>query len=223
MLSKPTCFQLTVMKKEINASLAFLALQRAVVQNKTSCCQDACFALCMSNIVWHGIYFIALDQHEEISIQPQAAIEGDDITLTCQAARYLYTGLQWLDFWNRTIPSKASTLLLGNHSISLSLRLHNVTQNSTTGYKCQAYKLHRRAELKNAALIVDGKLEEDMKIWFCSSCACYLLQHIFQNDMVIACTEIRISYLQKLNYTTVGLQHTGTQKSILQHFISHKM
>uniref|UniRef100_A0A3Q3VUQ2 receptor protein-tyrosine kinase n=1 Tax=Mola mola TaxID=94237 RepID=A0A3Q3VUQ2_MOLML len=103
------------------------------------------------------IPFYVDDHHEEISIQPQAAIEGDDITLTCRAARYLYTGLQWLDFWNRTIPSKASSLLLGNHSISLFLRVHNVTQNSTTGYKCQAYKLHRRAELKNAALIVDAR------------------------------------------------------------------
>lgn len=59
-----------------------------------------------------------------------------------------------------------SGLQLSNYSISLSLHLHNVSKNSTTGYKCQAYKLYKKAELKRAALIVDGKLEEKLMVFF---------------------------------------------------------
>ena len=110
------------------------------------------------------VYLVTLDRPEEMTIEPRSAIEGDDITLTCRAARYLYTDLQWLDSFNQTITSNMSSLQLSNYSISLSIRLHNVSQNSTTGYKCQAYKLHKRVELKTAALMVEGKLEEDMTV-----------------------------------------------------------
>lgn len=115
----------------------------------------------------------ALDHPEEITIQPQAAIEGDDITLTCRAARYLYTDLQWLDSLNQTIASNVSGLQLSRYSISISLQLHNVTQNSAMGYKCQAYKLHRRVELKSVALTVEGKLQQDMRgrLHFSRDCA----------------------------------------------------
>lgn len=101
--------------------------------------------------------FIALDHPEEITIKPRTAIEGDDVTLTCRAARYLYTDLLWLDSNNQTITFNVSSLQLSRYSISLSLHLHNVSQNSATGYKCQAYKLHERVQLKTAALTVDGK------------------------------------------------------------------
>ncbi len=101
--------------------------------------------------------FVTLDHPEEITIEPQTAIERDDVTLTCRATRYLYTDLLWLDSNNQTITSNVSNLQISNYSMSLSLHLHNVSQNSTTGYKCQAYKLHERVELKTAALIVNGK------------------------------------------------------------------
>ncbi|KAI3351635.1 hypothetical protein L3Q82_020471, partial [Scortum barcoo] len=103
------------------------------------------------------IPFYVDDHPEEITIKPRTAIEGDDIILTCRAARYLYTDLVWLDSSNETITSNVSSLQLSRYSISLSLHLHNVTQNSTTGYKCQAYKLHDRVELKPAALAVDAR------------------------------------------------------------------
>lgn len=104
-----------------------------------------------------------LDDLEEISIQPSSAIEGDDVTLTCRAVRYLYTNLQWLDALNQTITSNVSSLQIDDYSISLSLRLHNVSQASPRGYKCQTYKLHKRGELKSAVLIVDGKLQHNMR------------------------------------------------------------
>ncbi|XP_034545959.1 vascular endothelial growth factor receptor kdr-like isoform X2 [Notolabrus celidotus] len=103
------------------------------------------------------ILFYIEDQPEEIAIEPRTAIEGDDINLTCRAARYLYTDLQWLDSKNRTITSNVSSLQFSRFSISLSLRLHNVTQNSTSGYTCRGVKLHKRAGLKSAKLTVDAR------------------------------------------------------------------
>ncbi|XP_068596311.1 vascular endothelial growth factor receptor kdr-like [Brachionichthys hirsutus] len=103
------------------------------------------------------IPFYVNDHHEEIAVEPLAAIEGDDITLTCRGVRYLYTDLQWLDALNQTVTSTVAGLVHSNYSISLSIRLHNVTRNSTAGYKCQAYKLHRKGSLRNAAVIVDAK------------------------------------------------------------------
>ncbi|KAM6923554.1 vascular endothelial growth factor receptor kdr-like [Xenentodon cancila] len=101
--------------------------------------------------------FYVDDHPEEVTIEPMKAIEGDNVTLTCRATRYLYTNLQWLDSRNQTVTSSVSSVQLSQYSITLSLYLHNVSQNSTTGYKCQAYKLHKRAELKTAALIVDER------------------------------------------------------------------
>ncbi|XP_026185706.1 vascular endothelial growth factor receptor kdr-like [Mastacembelus armatus] len=103
------------------------------------------------------VFFYVDDHSEEITIEPQRAIEGDDVILTCRAARYLYTDLQWLDFRNQTITSNVSSLHFSRYSISLSLHLYNVSQNSTAGYKCKAYKLHKRVELKPTSLIVAAK------------------------------------------------------------------
>ncbi|XP_034739534.1 vascular endothelial growth factor receptor kdr-like isoform X1 [Etheostoma cragini] len=101
------------------------------------------------------IPFYVGDHPEEITTKPRTAIEGDDVILTCRATRYLYTYLQWLDSRNQTITSNVSSLQLSRNSISISLHLHNVSQNSNKGYKCQAYKLYKRVELKTAELIVD--------------------------------------------------------------------
>lgn len=97
-----------------------------------------------------------LDQPEEINIYPQAAVEGDNVTLTCRAARYLYTDLQWLDSLNQTVTSDVSALQLGRYSISLALQLYNITKTTTAGYKCQPYKQHKKAELMSATLVVEG-------------------------------------------------------------------
>ncbi|XP_076595500.1 vascular endothelial growth factor receptor kdr-like [Chaetodon auriga] len=103
------------------------------------------------------IPFFVDDHSEEFTIQPRAAIEGNDVNLTCRAARYVYTDLQWLDSLNQTVTSNVSSLQLSHYSISLSLHLHNVSQKSTAGYKCQAYKVHKGVEFKRAALTVDAR------------------------------------------------------------------
>ncbi|XP_039975481.1 vascular endothelial growth factor receptor kdr-like [Xiphias gladius] len=103
------------------------------------------------------IPFYVDDVPEQITTEPRTAIEGDEVTLTCRATRYLYTDLQWLDSTNQTITSNVSSLQLSRYSISLSLHLHNVSQNSTAGYTCQARKLHKRVELKTAGLVVEAR------------------------------------------------------------------
>lgn len=99
----------------------------------------------------------APDHREETAIEPREAIEGSELNLTCRATRYLYTSLQWLDPFNRTVTSGVSGLQLSSYYISLSLHLSRVSQNSTAGYKCLAYKMHHGVELKNVALTVHGK------------------------------------------------------------------
>lgn len=102
--------------------------------------------------------FFTLDNSEEVTIEPRAAIEGDDVTLTCRATRYLYTDLRWMDSRNQTVTVNVSNLQISHYSISLSLYLHNVSRNSTAGYKCLAYKLRQWEKIKTAKLVVNGKL-----------------------------------------------------------------
>lgn len=103
---------------------------------------------------------VKIDKPEEIAIEPRAVVEGDNVNLTCRATRYLYTHLQWLDSRNETITTNVSSIQIGNYSISLSLRLHNVSQMSTAGYRCQAHKLYKGVQLRDAALTVDGEFKK---------------------------------------------------------------
>lgn len=100
------------------------------------------------------IPFYITDQFEEMSVLEEPVIEGNDAVLTCQAVRYLYTDLHWLDSKNQTIVSNTSTLQTRLYSISQSLHLNNVSRNSSSGYKCQGKKLLKKAVLKSAILNV---------------------------------------------------------------------
>lgn len=101
--------------------------------------------------------FYVDDETEGIAIKPRTAIVGDNVILTCRASRYLYTDLQWLDSRNQTVTSSVSSLKFSNYSISRSLYLHNVSKNSTKGYKCEAYKFNNKSELKTAALSMNER------------------------------------------------------------------
>jgi hypothetical protein len=92
-------------------------------------------------------------------IEPQTAIEGEDITLTCRATRYLYSELQWFDPQNRTVTADVSPLRLDPYSVSLALTLRNVSRNGgTPAYRCGALNhfKHKSAH-KTFVLNVDGK------------------------------------------------------------------
>ncbi|XP_035525018.1 vascular endothelial growth factor receptor kdr-like [Morone saxatilis] len=135
-----------------NKTVSTLVIEKASVSGNYTCvAQNEVGESTMA------VPFYVDDQPEEFTIEPQTAIEGYDVNLTCRAARYLYTDLQWLDSLNQTITSNVSSLQLSPYSISLSLHLHNVSQNRTAGYKCQAYKFHKRIELKKVALTVDAR------------------------------------------------------------------
>lgn len=94
----------------------------------------------------------------EITTTPQTVIEGDNVTLTCWATRYLYTDLKWLNSSNETV--SVSSLQHSRYSVSISLHLHNVHQNSTSGYRCQAVKLNKSVEFKTVSLDVAGTTED---------------------------------------------------------------
>ncbi|XP_020779045.2 vascular endothelial growth factor receptor kdr-like isoform X2 [Boleophthalmus pectinirostris] len=100
------------------------------------------------------IPFFVTNHTEEMAVLSPSVIEGDDAVLTCRATRYLYTDLQWLDSRNHTVTSNVSTLETSTYSISRSLRLYNVSRNSSRGYKCQGHKVHNKAVLKTANLNV---------------------------------------------------------------------
>ena len=83
---------------------------------------------------------MAVDHSDHMHIEPQTAIEGEDITLTCRATRYLYSELQWFDPQNRTVTADVSR------------------NGGTPAYRCGALNhfKHKSAH-KTFVLNVDGK------------------------------------------------------------------
>ncbi|KAK2848976.1 hypothetical protein Q5P01_008810 [Channa striata] len=134
-----------------NKTASTLVIGEAMASGKYSCLSKNVEG--STNMTYH---FYIQDQPEEITTEPQTAIEGDDVTLTCRATRYLYTKLEWLDSKNITVTANVSSLQLSNYSISLSLHLHNVSLNSTLGYKCKGYKM-KNNKIKTASLIVEAR------------------------------------------------------------------
>ncbi|KAF3694025.1 Vascular endothelial growth factor receptor kdr-like [Channa argus] len=143
--------QINEMVKDKNKTVSTLLIGEASVSGMYSCVSKN--EVGSSTLTFP---FYVVDQPEEITTEPQRAIEGDDITLTCRAARYLYKKLEWLDSKNKTVTSNVSSLQLSNYSVSLSLHLHNVSQNSTSGYKCKGYKMHDN-KIKTASLNVEAR------------------------------------------------------------------
>lgn len=101
--------------------------------------------------VLHTTFYVD-DHSQHLAIEPMNAIEGDDITLTCRATRYLYTDLQWYDPQNRTVTT--STLQLSPYTISLALTLTNVSRNHTAGYQCRAQNHQNKVTRKTSILTV---------------------------------------------------------------------
>ncbi|KAG7465088.1 hypothetical protein MATL_G00172480 [Megalops atlanticus] len=101
-----------------------------------------------SNIANHTTWSIPfyVDTHTKALdiIEPQTMIEGDDIILTCRATRYLYSQLQWYNPQNRRVPESSSTLHISTYSVSLSLKLENLSRNNTEAYTCKAFNNHTK-------------------------------------------------------------------------------
>ncbi|XP_066505151.1 vascular endothelial growth factor receptor kdr-like [Hoplias malabaricus] len=90
--------------------------------------------------------FFVDDQVQPFDVEPLTAIDGDDTNLTCRGTRYLYDQLTWFDPQNHKVHHD-STQQVGPYSISLSLRLKNVSRNHSTGYQCRAVDLRTNTEV----------------------------------------------------------------------------
>uniref|UniRef100_A0A6Q2XW98 receptor protein-tyrosine kinase n=1 Tax=Esox lucius TaxID=8010 RepID=A0A6Q2XW98_ESOLU len=99
----------------------------------------------------YTIPFFVDDNIQPLTIEPQTAIAGDNISLTCRGTRYLYTDLQWYDPQNHTI---SSTLKLSRYTLTTSLFLSNVSTNNTAGYQCWAQNLHHKWIVVKSVLTV---------------------------------------------------------------------
>ncbi|KAJ8015680.1 hypothetical protein DPEC_G00028620 [Dallia pectoralis] len=132
-----------------NKTVSTLVVKAAIVSGIYSCAARNT----LGNRTLRIPFFVddTLDQPPYLTIKPQTAIAGDDVTLTCRGTRYLYTDLQLYDPQNGTINA---TLEFSRYSVSASLSLHNVSAGNTAGYRCWARNhLHRRVMVESALTV----------------------------------------------------------------------
>ncbi|KAB5571233.1 hypothetical protein PHYPO_G00222690 [Pangasianodon hypophthalmus] len=103
-------------------------------------------------------HFYVNDHPQSFEVKPLTAIEGDDITLICQGTRFLYDRLSWYDSQSRLVQSDSS-IQISPYSVTLSLRLKNVSRNHTNGYECRAINLNTKNEVNTTSnLIIDERI-----------------------------------------------------------------
>ncbi|XP_026873989.2 vascular endothelial growth factor receptor kdr-like [Electrophorus electricus] len=98
--------------------------------------------------------FYVDDHPKPFDVEPLTAIEGDDVTLTCHGTRFLYDRLSWYDPQSQPVATDTFDRQIGPYSVSLSLRLKNVSRSSTTGYTCRALNLLSSKEVNTTATII---------------------------------------------------------------------
>ncbi|TRY97973.1 hypothetical protein DNTS_000300 [Danionella cerebrum] len=105
-----------------------------------------------------GIPFYVDDQPQPFEIEPSTAVAGDDITLTCRGTRYLYDKLNWYDPLGQKVPKGETTQRIEPYSISLSIKLPNISRNHTLGYECQALNMNTNKRVNaTSALTIDER------------------------------------------------------------------
>lgn len=114
--------------------------------------------------------FPLADGSESLEIFPGTVIEGSNVTLTCRATRYLYSGVHWFAF-NQSVPGREE---LDRLSTSVSIVLLNVSRNLTDDYHCRALNLFTRKEIqKSAALFINGRSQSFTKWISLKKCVYY--------------------------------------------------
>lgn len=99
-----------------------------------------------------------LDHPQSFEVKPLTAAEGDDVSLICQGTRFLYDRLNWYDSQGHLVQDDSS-IQISPYSVSLSLRLKNVSRNHTNEYACRAINLISKNVVNATSnLIVDGEL-----------------------------------------------------------------
>ncbi|MCJ8734048.1 hypothetical protein PDJAM_G00230930 [Pangasius djambal] len=103
-------------------------------------------------------HFYVNDHPQSFEVKPLTAIEGDDITLICQGTRFLYDRLSWYDSQSRLVQNDSS-IQISPYSVSLTLRLKNVSRNHTNGYECRAINLNTKKEVNTTSnLFIDERI-----------------------------------------------------------------
>lgn len=99
-----------------------------------------------------------LDHPKPFEIEPSTAVAGDDITLTCRGTRLLYDRLNWYDPLGRRVPRSETVLRIEPYSVSLSVKLPNVSRNHTLGYECQAFNINSNKVVNTTSVLtIDGE------------------------------------------------------------------
>ncbi|KAG7329168.1 hypothetical protein KOW79_007342 [Hemibagrus wyckioides] len=102
-------------------------------------------------------HFYVNENSKSFEVNPLKATEGDDVTLTCQGTRFLYDRLSWYDSEGRPVQSNSS-IQISNCSVSLSLRLKNVSRQHTNGFECRAINLITKSVVNSSSnLIIDER------------------------------------------------------------------
>ncbi|KAK3563813.1 hypothetical protein QTP86_002759 [Hemibagrus guttatus] len=106
-------------------------------------------------------HFYVNEHSKSFEVKPLKATEGDDVTLTCQGTRFLYDRLSWYDSQGYPVQSNSS-IQISQYSVSLSLRLKNVSRQHTNGYECRAINLNTKSVVNATSnLIIDGVTLKD--------------------------------------------------------------
>ncbi|KAL6480200.1 hypothetical protein MHYP_G00112330 [Metynnis hypsauchen] len=110
------------------------------------------------------IHFYVDDQAQPFEVEPLTAIEGDDVTLTCRGTRFLYDQLRWHDPQNQPVHDDSLTQQVGRYSVSLLLRLKNVSRSQNTNYQCRATYLSSKKQVNTTStLIIDERRVPKLK------------------------------------------------------------
>lgn len=103
------------------------------------------------------LFYCVSENSNSFEVKPLKATEGDDVTLTCQGTRFLYDRLSWYDSEGRPVQSNSS-IQISPYSVSLSLRLKNVSRQHTNGFECRAINLITKSVVNSSSnLIIDGE------------------------------------------------------------------
>lgn len=135
--------------------------------------------LCFPNTISILLYCCVPAHSKSFEVKSLTATEGDDVTLICQGTRFLFDRLSWYDAQNRLVQDDSS-LEISPYSVSLSLRLKNVSRNHTHGYECRAINLNTKNGVNTMTkLIIDGEIllsdHEHIYYLFIHIRACMLL------------------------------------------------
>lgn len=99
------------------------------------------------------IPFYVDDHPKPFKIEPLTAVAGDNITLTCRGTRFLYDNLSWHDPQGHRVPDNETILRIEPYSVSLSVKLPNVSRDHALGYECRAVNINLNKEVNTTSVL----------------------------------------------------------------------